>query len=287
MGLSGLEQLYDDALSGTPGRVVSNAASMVAPSLRVSVKRNPPLMVRTFTSPSTARCNSRRAGTRAARKRLGGLGGTVIIAEPATGDILAMASVKTTDNGRVVTTSENRALTWTYEPASVMKAMTFAAVLNEGVSTPSTPRVVQDEIQLYEETFTDDVAYGSKVMTTTDIVVGSSNTGTISWAQDLGSEKLYDYMLRFGFGASSIDFPGESPGILDHVDDWSGTHIATVAIGQGIAVTPIQMLSAYNVIANDGLYVAPRLVSAVGTEAGEASTAEAVRKRRYTQGRQH
>ncbi len=191
-------------------------------------------------------------------------GGIAIITQPANGHILAMASVARTDQGLVVPTSDNRAVTWTYEPASVMKAVTFASVLNEGLATPTTPRLVQDRLQIYEETFTDDELYGAQVMTATDILVRSSNNGTILWADDLGDATLHDYLRRFGFGSGSgLDFPGESPGLLADIETWSGTSFATIAIGQGIAVTPLQMLAAYNVLANEGLYVAPRLVSTI------------------------
>ncbi|MCB1015748.1 MAG: cell division protein, partial [Acidimicrobiales bacterium] len=91
----------------------------------------------------------------------------------------------------------------------------------------------------------------------------SSNVGTIMVAQQLGAERLDDYLGRFGFGEpTALAFPNEAPGIMLPLDEWSGTSIGSIPIGQGISVTALQMLSAFNVIANDGVYVPPRLVLA-------------------------
>lgn len=279
VGLSGIEAQYDQVLAGTPGRLVSEQG-LNGRSIPEGERESLPAV-----DGADVRLTIDRAlqfeVERALQERVaasGGKGGTVIISDPTTGEVLAMTSVAATEEGDVVTTSDNRSLTWTYEPASVMKAITFAAVLDQGIARPNSARTVHDTIELYEETFTDDLLYGSKIMSVTDILVQSSNTGTISWAQDLGQETFYDYLRDFGFGSpTGLDFPGESPGILEDVEGWPGTHIATIAIGQSIAVTPMQMLTAYNTIANDGVYVPPTLVSSVGTEGdAEGDGAESV-----------
>lgn len=268
IGLSGLEAQYDSVLAGTPGRLVSEQGlngrtipegereslpAIDGADIQLTIDR-----ALQFEVEQTLRDHVRAAQAK---------GGIVLIADPRTGELLAVASNARLDNGKVVSTSDNRALTWTYEPASVMKAVTFAAVLDQGLATPNSTRVIDDELQLYEEVFTDDEIYDPRRMSVTDIMVHSSNTGTITWALELGETGLYDYLTRFGFGQpTGLDFPGESPGILDPVDTWSGTHIASIALGQAVAVTPLQMLSAYNALANDGVYVAPRLVTAVGEE---------------------
>ncbi len=262
---SGLEVQYDAALAGRPGQLVSErgVGGRTIPEGERELRPAVDGADIELTIDRALQFEVERALGEHVRTA-GASGGIAIISEPATGHILAMASVASTDDGAVVPTSDNRAVTWTYEPASVMKAVTFAAVLNEGLATPTTRRRVQDRLQLYEETFTDDELYGTKVMTTTDILVRSSNNGTILWADDLGDATLHDYLGRFGFGGGTgLDFPGESPGLLPDIESWSGTSFATIAIGQGIAVTPLQMLAAYNVLANEGMYVSPRLVSRI------------------------
>lgn len=281
VGLSGLEAQYDDVLTGKSGLLVSERG-IAGRSIPEGERERLPavdgadirLTIDRALQFEVERALITQVAVSAAK------GGVAIIADPATGEVLAMASVEADEDGSIGTTADNRALTWVYEPASVMKAITFSAVINERLATPETTRVIQDSIDLYEETFTDEVAYGSKSMSITEILVRSSNTGTITWARDLGARKLYEYMLRFGFRSDSgLGFPGESSGILADVTDWPGTHIATVALGQSIAVTPMQMLSAYNVIANDGIYVSPRLVGAISS-AGEAGRPSASVTRR-------
>lgn len=174
-----------------------------------------------------------------------------------------MASVGRTEDGDVVSTSDNRAVTWTYDPGSVMKAMTFAAVLEEGLATPDTERSVPYKLKVYEEEFTDTELYDEMMMTPTDILVRSSNTGTIKWADDLTDPVLDRYLRSFGYGSTTgLEFPGESAGLFPELDQWSGTSFATIAIGQGITSTPLQTLTAFNVLANQGVYVPPRLVDA-------------------------
>ncbi len=262
---SGLESQYETTLAGIPGELVSERGLNGRTIPEGELERRPAVdgadIELTLDRALQFEVEQTLKEYVAARSAKGGV---VVISEPATGDILAMASVVTTDSGQVVPSSDNRAVTWVYEPASVMKAITFAGVLNDGLATPQTSRLVDDELQIYEETFTDDEIHDPRMMTTQDILVRSSNIGTILWADDLGASRLHDYLEDFGFGQpSGLGFPGESAGLLADVEDWSGTSFATIAIGQGIAVTPLQMLAAFNVIANDGLYVAPRLVSTI------------------------
>jgi len=117
--------------------------------------------------------------------------------------------------------------------------------------------------------FTDAEHHPVEDWTTTDIMANSSNVGTIGIAQRLGKTALNQYLHKFGFGqVSAVNFPGESAGLLLNPAKWSGTSIATVAIGQGVAVTAVQMLAAYNTIANGGTYVAPKLVAATIDDKG-------------------
>jgi cell division protein FtsI (penicillin-binding protein 3) len=153
------------------------------------------------------------------------------------------------------------AFTTVYEPGSVNKLITISAALQTGVIKPSDVFTIPDSISVAGTPFHDAESHQTEHWTVTDILANSSNIGTIEIAQRLGKDNLLKYIHDYGLGsATDIDFPGESDGLLPTY--WSGTSIADVPIGQGIAVTAIQMLAAYNTIANGGMYVPPKLVDA-------------------------
>jgi cell division protein FtsI (penicillin-binding protein 3) len=184
------------------------------------------------------------------------------VSRPATGEILALANF-TTDpaTGEVVATGNNLAATAVYEPGSVNKVITVAAALEEGLVTPATQLVVPDRLQVSDHLFSDHDPHPTEPYSVTRILTESSNIGTIEIAQQLGKERVDEYLRRFGFGTkTALDFPNEAAGILKRAEDYNGTSIGSIPIGQGIAVTAIQMLQAYNVLANGGVYVPPRLV---------------------------
>jgi cell division protein FtsI (penicillin-binding protein 3) len=146
-----------------------------------------------------------------------------------------------------------------YEPGSVNKLITISAALNTGVIVPADVFSIPDSYQVAGTTFHDAESHGTEHWSVTDILANSSNIGTIQIAQRLGKNNLLKYLHDYGLGSGSdIGFPGESDGLLPTY--WSGTSIADVPIGQGIAVTAIQMIAAYNAIANGGVYVPPKLV---------------------------
>jgi cell division protein FtsI (penicillin-binding protein 3) len=120
---------------------------------------------------------------------------------------------------------------------------------------------VPDHLQVADGMFTDHDPHPTEQMSLTDILANSSNIGTIMLGQKVGKDRIDSYLRKFGFGSkTSLDFPNESAGIMLPLPNWSGTSIATIPIGQGVAVTALQMLQAYNVIANGGVYVDPKLV---------------------------
>jgi len=198
-------------------------------------------------------------------------GGVIILARPATGEILAMASVGRDDEGAPVLLSENRAVTWAYEPGSVLKSVVFSGVLEEGLGAPHHLREVNHWLQLYDQEFADHVEYGTVVYTLEEILARSSNTGTIEWALVLGSSRLAAYLSRFGLGtATGLGFKGESSGLIPELRAWNGTDVASFALGQGILATPLQVLLVYNTLANGGVLAPPTLLrSAVGADGRE------------------
>ncbi|WP_421119809.1 peptidoglycan D,D-transpeptidase FtsI family protein [Aquihabitans daechungensis] len=200
----------------------------------------------------------------------GAQSGQAVIMRPSTGEILAMASVAKDGDDEVVNTRDNRSITSVFEPGSVNKMITVAGAIEEGTVTPDTVLTVPDHLQIADRQFTDSHPHPVSDWSVTDIIATSSNIGTIKIAQQLGEEKVDAYLRDFGFGTpSGLGFPGETAGIMKDVEDWSGVDIGAVPIGQGIAVTALQMLGAYNVVANDGVYIAPKLVASTDTGTGQ------------------
>lgn len=201
-------------------------------------------------------------------------GGIAIVADVRTGDILAMANVDAGDATHPAhpadATEHNRALTDVYEPGSTNKLITISAALEEGKVGPSTPFTVPYSATIGGKQFTDDEYHPTETMSTTDILRQSSNMGTIQIARQLGKTKLDQYMRAFGLGrATGTLFPGEAPGILPEVSQYSDTSMATVPIGQGLAVTAMQTLDTFMTIANGGVTRPPRLVAATIDAAGK------------------
>jgi cell division protein FtsI (penicillin-binding protein 3) len=158
-----------------------------------------------------------------------------------------------------------------YEPGSVEKLVTISAALASGAITPTEKFEVPGTYEVAGSSISDAWEHPTLDWTASDILAHSSDIGTIEIAQRMGMPTLLSYIHRFGMGQlTDIDFPGESLGLVPGPSKWSGTTIATMPIGQGIAVTAIQMLDAYNTIANGGMSIAPRLVDgyvdAQGTE---------------------
>ena len=204
-------------------------------------------------------------------------GGVIILGRPATGEILAMSTATRDDSGEVVTGAENKAITWAFEPGSAIKGLTFSAVLDAGLASPATTRAVPDRLIVYDSEFSDYSPHPVEDYSVRDIVVESSNIGTILWGQRLGAAELDNYLRRFGLGArSGLGLYGESAGLLPSVSDWSGTSLATIAIGQGVSLTPLQLLQAFNTIANDGVYVPARIVADVTVPGGEPTSPQPV-----------
>lgn len=267
-GNYGIERAFEDQLTGTPGKLYFerdvNGRTIADTPEKLEPSR--PGTDIYLTIDQSLQYSTEQA-LMAQVEATGAEEAMAIITEPSTGDILAMASVAYDEDGELVVTGDNRPVSTVFEPGSVSKMITIAGAMEEGIVTPNTMLNVPDSLTLYDHTFTDHDPHPDQAWTTTDILVTSSNIGTIKIAQQLGKQKLDQYQRAFGFGrASGSNIPGEVNGLMLDPANWSGTSIGAIPIGQGISVTALQMLSAYNVISNDGIYVAPRLVG--GTDAG-------------------
>lgn len=201
--------------------------------------------------------------------------GSIIVINPKTGEILAMA-VRPEFNpnihsGHNPSEWRNRAITDSYEPGSTFKIVTAAAALEEKLVTP-TERIDCEEgsFQASGEVFHDPVKEG--VLTFSEVIQRSSNIGTIKVGMKVGAERLYRYSKAFGFGEKAgIDLLGETAGTLRPPNGWSKRSLASIAIGQEIAVTPIQLITAVSAIANGGRLMRPYLVSKITEHDGRVA----------------
>ena len=161
----------------------------------------------------------------------------------------------------------NRTVTDTYEPGSTFKIVTVSAVLAEGLVTPRTSFTLPYEIHVADRVIHDAHPRGTERMTVDQILSYSSNVGTITLAEQLGSARLSEWISRFGFGhKTGIDFPARRAGSFLPLERWSGSTIGTLPIGHGIAITPVQMAAAYGTVANDGVWMQPHLVDRIGSK---------------------
>jgi cell division protein FtsI (penicillin-binding protein 3) len=264
-GVSGVEGEYDERLAGVPGQLVRerDAQGHTIPVGRQSIEPATPGDDVVLTIDRSLQFATEQALLRQVTA-VGARGARAIIQDPRTGDVLAMANVDVDpETGQPVVSSANEALTAVFEPGSVNKVITAAGAIEEGLVNPNTVLHVPDHLQVSDHLFSDHDPHAVASWSVTDIVTRSSNIGTIMIAQMLGKQRIDEYLRKFGLGdKTALDFPGESAGLMLDPKDWSGTSIGSIPIGQGISVTAMQMLEVYDVIANGGKYVAPRLVDA-------------------------
>jgi cell division protein FtsI (penicillin-binding protein 3) len=270
-GLSGLETQFEKVLKGRPGwRVIerdptglsiAGAERGMEPSIQGD---DLVLTIDRSLQYETERALKAEIATAHAK------GGMAIVMNTKSGELLAVANLSTNDDGSIGPAPKNMALTNVYEPGSVNKMITISGALEEDEVKPADRLMVPGTIKVADHVFHEHDPHPTQEWSITDIVANSSNVGSIMIGQKLGKQKLDHYMRAFGFGKKTgIDFPGESAGLLLDPAKYSGTSMGTIPIGQGIAVTAVQMLAAYNTIANGGVYVAPKLVKATIDGDGE------------------
>jgi len=278
-GLAGLELSLDKQLAGLPGRerIVKDASGQAIDTVVSRVARDGQDVYLTLDHTIQAQTQ---AVLRDTVLRWHARSATAIVLDPATGAVRAMAVAPGFDANKYPQVwrelQRNRAVTDTYEPGSTFKLVTVAGVLSERLVSPSTRFVLPYEIQVADRRIHDAEPRGTETMSVAQILSKSSNVGAVTLAQRLTQDHLARWMSRFGFGRTTgIDFPGESAGIVPAEEKWSGSSIGNIPIGQGIAVTPIQMASAYAAVANRGVWVRPHLVDHVG----DANTVRGTRRR--------
>ena len=267
-GLAGLEVQYDKRLSGRPGKqiVVRDPFGRAIDVISSTPERDGSDLFTTIDHNIQANAELVLRQTVA---QWGARGATAVVLDPTTGAVLAMAQAPGFDANKASRTpfdvQRNRAVTDTYEPGSTFKLVTIAGALSSNLVTPGTTFRLPYSIPVADRIVHDAERRGTETLSVAQILSHSSNVGAVTIAEKLGPSELMDWIGKFGFGSTTgLDFPGESPGQVLPLDHWSGSTIGNVPIGQGIAVTPIQMASAYAAIANGGVWVQPHLVERVG-----------------------
>jgi cell division protein FtsI/penicillin-binding protein 2 len=197
---------------------------------------------------------------------------TAIVMDPRSGAILAMANWPQVNANDPSASSpedlQNRAVSFDYEPGSTFKAVTVAGALQQGLVTPTSGFEIPDQIQVADRTIHDDTEHATESLTTAQILAQSSNVGAITIGLKEGKQRFDKWVRRFGFGRpTGVDLPGEERGIVLPVDKYSGSSMGNLPIGQGIAVTPMQMATAYSAIANGGILRPPHIIQSVGGQA--------------------
>jgi cell division protein FtsI (penicillin-binding protein 3) len=284
-GLAGLEVQYDKKLAGKPGELVveqdpegrriPQGYSRLEPAVRGN---DLILSLDQSLQYELERALVDAVGAATAK------GGLAIVEDTRTGGILAMANVTGDGAGGArpsSPTEHNRAVTDVYEPGSTNKVITMAGALEDGLVTPETKFTVPDKLPMANAVFEDHEPHPPIPWSVTDILVNSSNVGTIMVGQKLGKNRLDHYLRAFGFGTKTgVGFPGEPAGLLLDPDHWYVTSMGTVPIGNGLAVSALQMLQVYVTVANGGMYRPPRLVEATIDADGQRHPVDAAEPRR-------
>ena len=263
-GLSGIEATYDRQISGEAGAIIVQADNRRRAFSRIE---RPPVPGSTLelTIDEVLQYLAERE-LRAAVKANRAAGGSVVIMDPHTGEILALANEPTFNPNAFRESAEaerrNRAVQDLYEPGSTFKVVTASAAIEEGVMSPADPIDVSAGLIRIGSRIIEDVhRYGT--LSFAEVIVKSSNVGAVKVGLRLGAERLGRYVHRFGFGTRlSPDFPGENAGIVWSPDAWSDSALASVAMGYQIGVTPLQMAVAASAVANGGTLVQPAVVRA-------------------------
>jgi cell division protein FtsI (penicillin-binding protein 3) len=194
--------------------------------------------------------------------------GSVVVMDPHTGKILALATVPTFDPNDISKSRSsdlgNRALSDVFEPGSTAKTMTMAAVIDQGAATPNTQFTIPGTLKRGDKVFNDDVPHGTWYLTLTGVLARSSNIGTILASERIGSRTFNQYLRKFGMGQpTGLGFPGESKGSLMPYKDWSQTSFPSMVFGQGMSMNAVHVASVYSTIANDGKRVTPSLIESI------------------------
>jgi cell division protein FtsI/penicillin-binding protein 2 len=267
-GLAGLEYLFDRHLAGRDGerRLVKDALGDPI-ELRDMVRAAPGRSIRLTLDANVQ--NTAESVLAEVGREWRPAGATAVVMDPRTGAILALANwPRVNANAPTEAPAEamkNRATVVNYEPGSTFKAITVAAALEENTVTPDTEWTLPPTLRVADRVVSESHDRGYVTLTTRGILEQSSNVGAVKIGATLGARRFDRWVRRFGFDRrTGIDLPGEEKGIPLPLEKYSGFSMGNLPLGQGLAVTPIQMATAYAAIANGGILRPPHIVAAVG-----------------------
>jgi len=269
-GLGGVEQFYNAQISGEPGQLFVEKDANGKPYEGYEIAAKPGQTV-ILTIDQTIQYQAEQA-LQAAVQQSHAKSGSVIVLDPRSGEILALANAPTFDPNRVAETRPETRSNWAlqniYEPGSTFKVVAFSAALEKGLAR------VDERIdcQMGAITVAGRLVHDHKpfgLLTIPEALAKSSNVAAIKLGIRVGDPTMYEYIRRYGFGSKTgIELPGETNGILRKVERWQPSSIGSIAIGQEVGVTPVQMVSAFGAIANDGMRIAPHLIREVRDAGG-------------------
>ncbi len=282
-GLDGIEYGFDSVLRGTTGRMEleedesGHAIPFAQPHVVVAAKPGHSLVL---TIDSYLEYNVERI-LHETVAQWHAQSGSAIVMDPYTGEVLAMANVPDYDLHAYGSASpdsrRDRAIADAYEPGSTFKLITAAAALDSGKVTTTDTFPARDQLEIGGHVIhnaEDGFLAGTGSETLGEIIAKSHNVGAAEVALRIGRKTMYDMLRRFGIGdETGIGLPGENPGIVPPLADWSETSLPTIAFGHGIATTPLAMARAYCAIANGGLLLRPRILSEILDSDGAVSYA--------------
>ncbi|TMG46484.1 MAG: penicillin-binding protein 2 [Chloroflexi bacterium] len=285
LGQYGVEGRYDDVLRGVPGRLVVErdpASRQLALGLRtgLNAKDGQDLVLTLDLAIQTAVERELAAAVQSEKAT----SGSVVVLDPRDGAVRALASSPSYDPARVAAATNealrDRAISWTYEPGSTMKAITIAAALDKGVVTPKTSYNDVGYAVIGGRVLSN--AYGKVYGPTTvaQVLERSQNAGAVFVASQLGAPDLRSYLEAFGFGApTGVDLAAETTGRVRPLAEWYPVDLGTISFGQGLSITPLQLAAAYAAIANGGTLFRPYVVASRRDADGEHRTAPAPLRR--------
>jgi len=270
VGLGGVEQFYNEKIAGEPGKLFIEKDSSGRPyeSFEIPPKSGQTVVL-TIDQSLQYRAEYALANAVAQSRAKSG---SAIVLDPRTGEILALANMPTFDPNNVGATRAEVRSNWAiqniYEPGSTFKIVAFSAAIEEGLVRPSDKINCQmGSITVAGRLIHDHHAFGT--LTIAEALAKSSNVAAIKLGLRVGDNAMHDYMTSFGFGSRTrIELPGETAGLVRPVSRWQPSSIGSIAMGQEVGVTPLQMAAAFGTLANNGIRVAPHLVREIRAPSG-------------------
>jgi cell division protein FtsI (penicillin-binding protein 3) len=269
-GLTGLELGDDSVLAGTDGerRIVNDALGEPI-RLETVTEADDGEAVRLTLDPAIQKYTEQALGE--VGETYAPKGATAIVMNPRNSQLLAVANWPPVDPEDLENADPddllNRATGFTYEPGSTFKAFTVSAALEEGTVTPETTFTLPPQLHVADRIIEDAEARPTVTLSVSEILAHSSNVGAATIGLELGDEKFSRWINRFGFGRpTGVQLPAEEQGLVLPLDEYSGSTMGNLPIGQGLGVTPMQMIAGYAAIANGGFLRPPQLVEQVGDE---------------------